>query len=85
MKLLKDQTENVIINTDAIAIIYTKPEGVPTTSGSQKYVLCCDLIRDTQPVHLLTSDYDSIKYHQRKLELALISTGDNEIIEISEL
>lgn len=88
MKLLKSQIGNVIINVDAISIIYVKPEGVPTKDGmqhNQTYVLCCDLIGDTQPVYLLSSNYDNVIHHKRKLELALVSTGDNQIIDISEL
>ena len=53
MKLLKSQMENATINVDAISVIYAKPEGVPTKDGTQHnqtYVLCCDLIGDTQPV-----------------------------------
>lgn len=88
MKLLKDQAEEMVINVDAISMIYIKAESVLAQYDPQKrptYILCCELIGDNQPIYLLTSDYDSVKYYKRKLELALVSTGDNEIIEISEL
>lgn len=88
MKLLKSQIGNATINVDAISIIYVKSEKVLTkddTQHNQKYVLCCNLIGNTHPVYLLSSNYDNVIHHKRKLELALVSTGDNQIIDISEL
>lgn len=76
MRLLKSQMGTITVNIDTITTIYVKPEGTPTQNDaqhSQKYVLCCELIGDTQPVYLLTSDYNAVIYYQRKLELTLIN------------
>lgn len=88
MRLLKDYTEETIINVDAISTIYIKAESVFAQYNPQQrpiYSLSCELIGDNQPICLMTEDYDVVKYYKRKLELALVSSGDNEIIEISEL
>ena len=88
MRLLKDYTEETIINVDAISTIYIKAESVLAQYNPQQrptYSLSCELIGDNQPICLFSADYDVIKYYKHKLELALVSSGDNEIIEISEL